>query len=764
MNGAFPDEETSTILDLLALGRKKSYWMPDASTLASTQNNQPFDESSIRDAPGSSGSPINTYDQRYAYEGDLRNVSSGIQYTPETPQLIQDTSGHSHYIGPSGSLAFFAELRQLVSEKQPTSRFAADNLAEALEARPEPDTANSVSQHNSIPSPTALSSPIEALYSGSPLQNLPLDVLENLLCLYFDQVHPDFPLFHRAMFLNDFEQHFVARMRSKQASNSEIRNDKSAELDDGWLICLHMIIVFGCILQRSLTTNHAQINYESLQIECWNISRAGLVRLTTMCVPSHVQALLLMSLYLHGINERNASWVLVGCAVRIGVAIGLHRTDLHSSFSLIERETRKRIWCTLYGFEQFLCLSLGRPSAIDDEEVKARAPSDEIMTSSSGAPGCAEYAFKLDCLSSELRKTMSIHYRMTDTSGTNVKTTPNMILDKLSLWERELPPHLILPNALFEHQIPFEPQILQYCGRYPANHIRAIISLHTQYHSLVLLATRPYLLMVISSSSKSPGTTPYPWDETTSTSQNSSNQVAAFARKCVSSACRIATLTLLLDRLRQLNGSTWLDVYHSYSAAMVLLLRILWVPHHNMGRSKLEKEMSFREEAIHLVAEIRQAHKRITKSSTMRRFASVVENFADVVANAALPSIQVEKSNHDVGIYHLHRPENSAYPTEIGVHMPESTVMTSEGYHTANNHELYRNEEHMALLPSGETMVSREYIAEDPLTEAARVISSFSDENVTTESVLWNDPLQSVTQHIMDWNDFENFLGNLGGN
>lgn len=61
--------------------------------------------------------------------------------SPSSARLVQDTAGHVHYIGPSGSLSFFAELRELVSsyrqipqhDYNSQSKFAMDNIAMALE-------------------------------------------------------------------------------------------------------------------------------------------------------------------------------------------------------------------------------------------------------------------------------------------------------------------------------------------------------------------------------------------------------------------------------------------------------------------------------------------------------------------------------------------------------------------------------------------------------------------------------------------------------
>ena len=91
MKGAFPGARVDSIPALLELGRTAGYSMPQLNDHSPSKANQ------------------------------------------LVPRLVQDSRGHSHYIGPSGSLSFLADLRSLISERQPSSRFAADTIAEALE-------------------------------------------------------------------------------------------------------------------------------------------------------------------------------------------------------------------------------------------------------------------------------------------------------------------------------------------------------------------------------------------------------------------------------------------------------------------------------------------------------------------------------------------------------------------------------------------------------------------------------------------------------
>lgn len=794
VSGAFPDEATSTISDLLTLGRCKGYHMPDVSTVSSTQDDMSIDDSTLYPPLHiENSSPVNLHLER----NDGSEVHrEGSKHHHETPRLIQDTAGRSHYIGPSGSLSFFAELRKLVSERQPTSRFASDNVAEALEARPEPLDDSHLANLNAVSSPATVLSVVESLRSTSCLRKVPPHILDKLVHLFFDHVHADFPLFHRAIFLDEFESYTLSRDEPRMGAHIRYPAEGGrTDPDDGWLVCLHMMIAFGCLVQRTLNANDnsaaARFDYKGLQSECWITSRSALPRLTTMCVQSHVQSLLLIALYLHSINERNASWILAGCASRIGVAIGLHRNELHASFSLIERETRKRLWSTLYSFEQFLCLSLGRPSGVDDDEVKATAPSDDIMGSSNGAPGCSESNFQLQLLSSKLRKIMSVQHQTTRASAPSTRPTPRSMLNELTFWEHGLPAHLVLPETLLENHVPSESQILQYCSQYTTHHLRSIILLHIQFHNLVILATRPYLLMLISGSSKNPNAVPYPWDDTSTTGRTPSNEIDEMARGCVASASRVATLILILDRLHIMSGLTWLDVYYAYSAAMILLLRLLWISSSIAKPDEREKEESIKARAKNLVIEIRHALKRINKSPTMHRFAAVVDNFADAITlslssnqSQRWPMVNRETSgtqneaemssfltSHLRSGSHQHQMSDSQYD-EGSVMQSTNTVMqipslSVPAYGVAdsltNSHGTYDREAESAPCSTENVYAGgHSFEPDEALTEAARVISSFSAEALSAGSLLWNDSLQSVTQHIIDWNDFEHFLGSLG--
>jgi hypothetical protein len=74
-----------------------------------------------------------------------------------------------------------------------------------------------------------------------------------------------------------------------------------------------------------------------------------------------VQSYALITMYLLGACRRNAAFMYLGIAVRAAYAIGLHRKDVASSFSLEEFKARERLWKVMRILDLFMSASMGRP-------------------------------------------------------------------------------------------------------------------------------------------------------------------------------------------------------------------------------------------------------------------------------------------------------------------------------------------------------------------------------------------------------------------
>lgn len=390
---------------------------------------------------------LTTTDRHHAARGSSQERHTQEGWRPRTrassdeprDSLIRDNQGNSHFIGCSGTLSFLSQLRRLVDTSAPSqeaqvaakSKFTQDNTAQALEADDDPPAAlekddnpdacppsspppprdpmamvvdrvppsRGLPTHQNYPpqqqqavadSPESMSSATARDFTRLPaeemdemLRQLPADdVLEALIASYFKNVHDDFPLFHRATFQEEFEMYIVRRPSRQQHDKAPapVGQQQPAPTPDwGWIGCLQMVCVFGSISDPKIAVDHAALRRRSV-----TATRTLLPQFISKCSLTNVRVLMLLSLFLHNNNERNAAWNLVGTSTRLAFALGLHRPEMMASFRPLEREVRKWVFCTLYAFEQFLASSLGRPSGLQEVDVEIVPPREGFLDNGGG--------------------------------------------------------------------------------------------------------------------------------------------------------------------------------------------------------------------------------------------------------------------------------------------------------------------------------------------------------------------------------------------
>lgn len=70
------------------------------------------------------------------------------------------------------------------------------------------------------------------------------------------------------------------------------------------------------------------------------------------------------------------SWIVTGIAIRYALALGLHMRSLTDDLTSGQKESRVRLWWSLYSLERVLDEILGRPSAISDQDIGTPLPSN----------------------------------------------------------------------------------------------------------------------------------------------------------------------------------------------------------------------------------------------------------------------------------------------------------------------------------------------------------------------------------------------------
>ncbi|EOO03986.1 putative fungal specific transcription factor protein [Phaeoacremonium minimum UCRPA7] len=160
---------------------------------------------------------------------------------------------------------------------------------------------------------------------------------QTLIDAYFKRIHVFVPMLDETTFRADYLE--------------------GQRFDAPWLALLNMVFAMGSIVaMKSDDYNH--INYYNRAMEYLPMDAFGSSHIET------VQALALIGgYYLHYINRPNMANAVLGAAIRMASALGLHRESLAQGGSdLIAAETRRRTWWSLFCLDTWATTTMGRPS------------------------------------------------------------------------------------------------------------------------------------------------------------------------------------------------------------------------------------------------------------------------------------------------------------------------------------------------------------------------------------------------------------------
>ncbi|KAF7336925.1 Zn(2)-C6 fungal-type domain-containing protein [Mycena venus] len=182
------------------------------------------------------------------------------------------------------------------------------------------------------------------------------DLIESLVFLYFENVHPTVPLLHRPSFERSVKQclhlddhRFGATLLAVLAIASRYSDDPR---------------VFVPGSDSSISSGFPF--FRQVQV----------IRKSLFNEPSlyEVQLYCLTSIYTLGTSSPDASWSYIGLGVRLIQERGQHRRKREGHKITPEDELWKRaFWCLLY-LDRTVCAFLGRPSAVHVEDYDVELP------------------------------------------------------------------------------------------------------------------------------------------------------------------------------------------------------------------------------------------------------------------------------------------------------------------------------------------------------------------------------------------------------
>ncbi|KAI1082268.1 fungal-specific transcription factor domain-containing protein [Whalleya microplaca] len=193
-----------------------------------------------------------------------------------------------------------------------------------------------------------------------------------------------------------------------------------------------------------------------------------------------VEILLLLSLYSLLMNRRYSAHFLASTAVRLATIMGMHQDmpELHFP-DRAAREHRARVWWTAYTVDRLLASEMGHPVSIQDDDIAVDLPSSEGLSETESSDFLdVEYVNASIRLARISRDIITSIYNRRATHIAFSKRVQKTLSD-LRGWVSALPRHLQIETGETARPLP-----------------RHIKWLHLSFNQLVILATRPILLLV----------------------------------------------------------------------------------------------------------------------------------------------------------------------------------------------------------------------------------------------------------------------------
>ncbi|KAH7069462.1 fungal-specific transcription factor domain-containing protein [Paraphoma chrysanthemicola] len=552
--------------------------------------------------------------------------SSSDREGEDSLSLLPDQQGQVQYIGPASSFSFHLKLRTLVGSN-PIRQFvlfgrnAADQ--EPMDGDSDPHTLSTPSaasnvDHNS-PADRRTSVP-EAAPS-----------LESLIGAFFDHINPDFPVLHEASFREAYEAWLAS----------------PAGADPAWLCG------FLCVLL--LARRVARVTFPEDQERLWwrRVQSLLPVVIFTSSVMA-VQAMMLAAMHLHNTNHRDACWNLTGTAVRVAFAIGLHQDKVSTTQTPLARELRKRLWWTLYAFEQMQVSSYDRPSAIEHPGSKISCPNERIIGMASYSPPdyCQWFNRLVVHLGSACRAPKTIKARSSEESYVGPLSPAAGVLRDLERWQDTIPQHLKM-DAL---------------GTAPPAFQRPLLLLHSLYHYTIIVLCRAALLARASILSREGRDSP-------------NVALTAMADSCSESGRALGRIMVRLESIGRFDAITWWDVWYTLASSSVLVLDLVCL------NKMTDSNMSESRVLLSQLADLAQHHLRNPHMpGTIHKFASIVPELHSMADSLSKPqSPTLHRNSTDTSNEH----SVLARPVSQQQHQQQQELAPYPYHHSSTNSGAY---------------------------------------------------------------------------
>lgn len=253
---------------------------------------------------------------------DAMGTSSSYLIGAEGPELSR-----TNYFGPSSTVSFLSLVRHVIGKSGSSLTSAEQNQNNAIDYSTE-----SLREVSSEP----LQRPA-AWHDSTAFHVPPRGEADSLVANYWTWVYTLYPFLHRPTFTQRYEKLWEQRYRAQRTRNDVLFH-----------CMMNAVFALGSHFQSEIDPADRITQSESFFLRCQQLLTLDLLDHGNIQL---VQTLLLMGQYLQSTDKPNLCWNLVGLAIRIAQAIGLHldlnnepSSALDHRFEEVQVETKRRAW------------------------------------------------------------------------------------------------------------------------------------------------------------------------------------------------------------------------------------------------------------------------------------------------------------------------------------------------------------------------------------------------------------------------------------
>ncbi|KAJ5929227.1 transcriptional regulator family: Fungal Specific TF [Penicillium verhagenii] len=262
---------------------------------------------------------------------------------------------------------------------------------------------------------------------------------------------------------------------------------------------------------------------------------------------THLETLLLLSLFSYYLNRRHSAYILIGNAMRMGLTIGLnHNISETQLIDPVERQHRIEIWWTIYIFDRMWGSKMGLPMQILDEDIHVDMPTPiSPLWRHEEELSDTDYMTANIKLAQIVGETITKLYSRRKHQETFLQRVQKL-LKSLKNWVETLPESLRLNMEDLESSK------------------KPLVSLHMAFNQCVILTTRPTLLHLLITLRKA--------DSTSADREAVSQPVWTLSEACIHAARHSHSMILT----RWINGTMptfgYFHAHYLFSSALILAM------------------------------------------------------------------------------------------------------------------------------------------------------------------------------------------------